>query len=260
MENKIPVRFFIITFLWTWIFWIPWVIIGHGHPIMSLGAFGPVMGALVSLRTINGKGSIKSFFKLFLSLNFGLKVWLTIFSIIFISIAMAYILPDIIGRNEIPSYLPNIYIFPLFLLQMIFLGGGQEEIGWRGYILPYIEKKYGLIIGSLIFGIIWAIWHLPLWFIFGTSQQTYMNYFAFVLSCIGLSYLFSWIITASGNRLFSGLIVHGSVNVLLPAFAVLIMTINADKIRFWFWIYCILIFIIGIIIVIMRTNKKFNIM
>jgi len=255
MENKIPIRFFIITFLWTWAFWLPWIFVGHGHATMSLGAFGPVIGVLISLRTLNGKGSIKNFFKSFISLKFGLKVWLTIFIVLVLSIIIGYIIPKLYGKNETPPYLPSIYLFPLFLLQMILLGGGQEEIGWRGYILPYLEKKYGLNIGSLILGVIWAVWHLPLWFIPGTSQQAYMNFFAFSFSCIGLSYIFSWIIAVSCNRLLSGVIIHGSVNVLLPSYAVLIMTINAEQIRLWFWMYCVLIFIVGIIMMIIRINK-----
>ena len=57
---------------------------------------------------------------------------------------------------------------------MVFLGGGQEEIGWRGYILPFLENKFGRWLGSGILGLIWAFWHLPLWFIPGTNQ-TYGN-------------------------------------------------------------------------------------
>jgi membrane protease YdiL (CAAX protease family) len=258
MENMIPVRFFIITFFWTWLFWVPFIFIGHGHPIMSIGAFGPAIAAFITLLTTNGKGSIKKFFKLFFSLNFGWKVWLTIFGILGISIIMAYILPKVFGINEVPPYLPNIYVFPLFLLQMIFLGGGQEEIGWRGFILPILEKRFGLSIGSFVMGVIWALWHLPLWFISGTSQQEYMNYFAFFISCIGLSYILSWIIAESANRMLSGVIVHGTINVLLLSFAVFVMTISAEKIRFWFWIYCVVIFTVGLVLLIIRNNKNRN--
>ena len=73
---------------------------------------------------------------------------------------------------------------------MVFAGGGQEEIGWRGYIMPRLENRFGLVYGSIILGIIWAVWHIPLWFMRGTNQ-IYMNFFAFMLGCIRLSFFFS---------------------------------------------------------------------
>ena len=270
MENKFPIRFFILTFLWSWLFWGIAILIGSGNsqdfsemitstsiemPLMLIGACGPVFGAFISLRTINGKSAIKPFIKQFFSLKFGWKVWLTIFLVLGLSTFVAWIVPEFFGHNRISPYLPSVYIFPVYLLLMIFFGGGQEEIGWRGYILPFLEKRFGLIIGSLILGIVWAIWHLPLWFMPG-STQVFMNFFAFILTAIGYSYFFSWVINASGNRLFSGLIAHGTANAFIPLFPTLIMEHNVSQIRLW--IYCSLIFTIGILFVIIRTVKSRN--
>ena len=262
MENKIPIRFFVVTFLFSWLIWAVLVLNGSGIissnflsqitlPVILLGAFGPAVGTIVSLYTIKGKGSLKKHFKSFLSLNFGLKVWLAMFLVLGFSAIIAWFLPELFGKDRIASMLPIIFAVP-YLLLMIFLGGGQEEIGWRAYIVPIIEKRHGLVIGSLIFGIIWAIWHIPLWFIPGTSQS-YMNFFGFILLCIGYSYFFSWIIEASRNRFFSGVVVHGIANTFPVLFPFLNMEDNAIQIRYW--IYCFLIFIIGIITVILRTMK-----
>ena len=235
MENKIPVRFFVVTFIFSWLLWTVAIILSRGNsqdviytssgivmPLMFFGAFGPAVGAFVSLRSIEGKGAIKKYCKKFLSLNFGWKVWLFMVLILGGSYFISWIIPELFGEKRIPSFLPNLYVFPIYLLLMIFFGGGQEEIGCRGYILPYLEKKYGLIIGSLILGIVWAIWHIPLWFISGTSQA-YMNFIAFAFMTIGYSYIFSWVREASGNRLLSGLIVHGMANGFVAIFPTLIM-------------------------------------
>ena len=165
---------------------------------------------------------------------------------------IAWITPEFFGENRISPFMP-IYIFPIYLLLMIFMGGGQEEIGWRGYILPFLEKRYGLIIGSLLLGIIWSMWHIPLWFIPGTTQ-TYMNFIAFTFMTIGYSYIFSWIKEMSGNKLLSGLVAHGIANGFAVIFPTLVMDKNANQKRFW--IYSIIILIIGIIIVSIRVNKN----
>ena len=266
MGNKIPARFFITTFSFSWLLWGIAIFLGRGNsqdivytssgiimPLMLLGGFGPAIGAFISLRSLEGKGAIKNYCKKFLSLKFGRKVWLSIFLVLGLSYFIAWIIPEFFGKERIPSFLPNYYIFPIYLLLMVFFGGGQEEIGWRGYILQFLEKKYGLIVGSLILGIIWSIWHLPLWFIPGTSQ-TYMNFLAFTLMTIGYSYFFSWLIEVSENRLFSGLVAHGAANGFAAVFPTLIMEKGAIQIRFW--LYSIITIIVGIIIVLIRTNKN----
>ena len=266
MENKVPVRFFAVTFVFSWSLWALAIILGSGSsqdlvymssgivmPLMLIGAFGPAVGAFVSLRSIEGKGAIKNYCKKFLSLKFGWKVWFLMFLILGGSYFISWIIPELFGEKRIPSFLPNFYIFPIYLLLMIFFGGGQEEIGWRGYILPYLEKRYGLIIGSLILGIIWAIWHIPLWFIPGTSQA-YMNFMVFAFMTIGYSYIFSWVREASGERLLSGLVIHGIANGFAAIFPTLIIENGAKQIRFW--MYGIITLVIGIITVSIRYYKS----
>jgi uncharacterized protein len=113
--------------------------------------------------------------------------------------------------------LPNGYIFPLYWMVMVLLGGGQEEVGWRGYIMPFLESKYSLWIGNIILGITWTVWHIPLWFIPGTSQ-TYIPFIPFAIVSIGLSFILSWVIKRSDGRPISGLIAHGIFNAFIPLF------------------------------------------
>jgi len=266
MENKIPIRFFIFTFLWSWLLWSIVIFIEQGNiqnvsfqsfriefALTILGVFGPAIGAILSVLTIEGKSSLKTFVKAFFSLKFGWKIWLSIFIVLGIAGIIAWIIPEYLGEDRVQTYLPSVYIFPLYVLMMVFFGGGQEEIGWRGYISPYLEKRFGLIIGGLILGIIWAVWHIPLWFI-SSSTQKYTNFFGFMLLTIGYSYFFSWIIKESGNRLLSGIVVHGVANAYAALFPFLIMANNVRQLRSW--IYFILIFVIGVIIVIIRTYKS----
>lgn len=42
-----------------------------------------------------------------------------------------------------------------------------EEVGWRGYLQNELNKRFPLLKASLIVGVIWSLWHLPLWFISG---------------------------------------------------------------------------------------------
>lgn len=82
-KGKFPFRFFIVTFLWSWLIWLPLVLAGFkiipiGQelltaitiPVSILASFGPAVGAFVSLRTLQGKGSIGTYLKSFFKFKF----------------------------------------------------------------------------------------------------------------------------------------------------------------------------------------------
>jgi membrane protease YdiL (CAAX protease family) len=46
----------------------------------------------------------------------------------------------------------------------LFSGGGMEELGWRGFALPRLQKLYSPLVASLLIAVVWALWHLPLYF------------------------------------------------------------------------------------------------
>ena len=194
MNNAIrfPIRFFIATFVWSWLLWIPLALCGQGviavspkllsgmtMPVAILGAFGPLAGALFSLRKEQGKGSAIQYLRSFLDIRLGWKAYVYPLLILGGSTAIAWLLPEFYGEERLPMLFPSVWIFIPYLVMMIFLGGGQEEFGWRGYALPRLEERYGIWIANILLGIVWAFWHLPLWFIPGASQM-YMNFGGFI--------------------------------------------------------------------------------
>lgn len=265
MNEKFPLRFFVVTFLWSWIIWLPFFLAGLGvyhlsesissiitMPLVMLGAFGPAVGTFYSLRTLKGKGEVRKFLKSFLSFRFGWKVWTMILLVIGGINIISWYIPEFFDYDRLSMLLPNIYIFPLYFIIMVFLGGGQEEIGWRAYILPFLESKFGIWIGNIILGLVWAGWHIPLWFLSGASQ-VYMPFIAFAIGCIGLSFFFSWVIKASGGRPLSVLIAHGAFNSFMALFPTLVMQHNVIQVRFW--IHEVLILVVGSVFMLITARR-----
>ena len=56
-------------------------------------------------------------------------------------------------------------------LPLLILGPLSEEIGWRGYALARLQTRWNALTSSLIVGLVWALWHLPLFMMVGTSQH-----------------------------------------------------------------------------------------
>lgn len=78
------------------------------------------------------------------------------------------------------------YCYILMIPLMIF-GGGFEELGWRGFFQPALEEKMTFIPATLLQGIIWTIWHTPLWFVQNANQSNF-NFISFMLYCIAFSF------------------------------------------------------------------------
>lgn len=92
------------------------------------------------------------------------------------------------------------------------IGGGFEEIGWRGYLQPTLQKRWSPFTSTLIVGGIWSIWHLPLWFVVGSNQVS-MNFLWFTLIALALSFLMT-IIYLYTRSIFLCIIFHALINSL----------------------------------------------
>ena len=86
-----------------------------------------------------------------------------------------------------------------------------EEIGWRGYALPRLAARYGLATASLIVGLFWAAWHLPLFFLPGADKYG-QSFPIFVLGGIALSVAIAFLYANTGASLFLTMLMHSAIN------------------------------------------------
>ncbi len=265
---KFPLRFFLVTFMFSWVLWTPLVLCSLTIipisekllsavrvPVIMIGAFGPLAGALFDLHHREGKGSAKKYLEGFLDFKLGWKSYVIPIIIFGGSTFIAWFFPELFGAKRLPMLLPSIWVFIPVLLFMIFLGGGQEEFGWRGYALPVLERKFGIWYANIILGVIWALWHIPTWFITGTTQS-HMNFGGFILLMTGYSFIFSWIRKISGNRPFSGLYTHGLANAFIPVMPTFNLQDSMIQPRYWIWVTLTLL--IGVITTVLRKKEPLN--
>jgi len=95
-------------------------------------------------------------------------------------------------------------------------GATGEEAGWRGFALPRLQEIHGPVKASLILGLIWNFWHLPLWLLSGYSGLDLLIYvLAASVSIISLTFLLTWISNKTPNSLVPIVITHFSFNASL---------------------------------------------
>jgi membrane protease YdiL (CAAX protease family) len=87
-----------------------------------------------------------------------------------------------------------------------------EEIGWRGYALPRLGALFGFAKGSLLLGVIWGLWHLPLYY-YAAALRTYGQSCPFsILVTISISVAMAWLYVNTGGSLFLATLMHWSIN------------------------------------------------
>jgi membrane protease YdiL (CAAX protease family) len=106
-------------------------------------------------------------------------------------------------------------------VRILFLGGPLgEELGWRGFALPRLQQRRTALTSSIFLGLIWGLWHIPLYFVPGTGQHEILRSgtspgFAiggFVGWTIGLSVLFTWLFNKTRGSLIVVILFHAAIN------------------------------------------------
>ena len=92
--------------------------------------------------------------------------------------------------------------------------GGLEEAGWMYVLQPILYKKYGFIASSVFVGVVWVLWHIPLFFIPGTNHfEGLINFWIFNVQVISLSFFRSAIYRIAGKGyVFSYVLFHTMFN------------------------------------------------
>ena len=104
-------------------------------------------------------------------------------------------------------------------VRILILGGPLgEEIGWRGFALPRLQERRSAWRASVVLGLIWGLWHIPLYFVLGTGQFESAGsspapaIAIFVLWTIGLAVLFTWLYNETRGSLIVVMLFHAAVN------------------------------------------------
>ena len=86
-----------------------------------------------------------------------------------------------------------------------------EEIGWRGFALPLLTARLGLARASLLLGIVWATWHLPLFFVPGVDNYG-QSFVIFALQVTAISVPMAWLYARTNGSLLLVMLMHGASN------------------------------------------------
>ncbi|HEX2517124.1 MAG TPA: type II CAAX endopeptidase family protein, partial [Chloroflexota bacterium] len=137
----------------------------------QLGALSASLAGIV-LAAVEGRtGGVRELLGRFLIWRVGLQWWAFVLLFPILPAVAALYLYDLFGGPAVEwsELAPLSSVIPSIIILTIFAGMG-EEFGWRGFALPRLQARHTALVSSLIIGVLWGIWHIPLFLIEGTTQ------------------------------------------------------------------------------------------
>lgn len=238
-NGKDLLLYIIIAFGWSWLLWLPSVIISLtnnqslmywmndvdmsiGLGLVAIGGilstFGPLVAAFVVTGISEGREGVRNLWHRFWDLRLpGPWLWVSLLLPIlliavprFIVVPMGY--PLYLGWASQP-----LLVLGWLLNNFTRSGGLSEEFGWRGYALPLFQAKWNALVSSILLGVVWAAWHIPLWFLAGSSQQG-SSFWLFLANLVLMSILYTWLFNNARGSILVAVIFHAISNTITQMF------------------------------------------
>lgn len=215
--------YFVVAFAFSWIIEAPLALSTLGVlppipvPVAAIAivaaTFGPMVAAFVVTALVDGGPGVAILLRRFVRWRVGVRWYLAVlFGIPMVIIVGTLLVPGAWASFD-PAALAALAGYPLAFLMTVLLGGPLgEEPGWRGFALPRLQKRHGPLRGSLILGVLWAAWHLPLFWSGLWTPATPANIAMFTVMIVALTIIMTWVFNHAAGSLLLMILMHASFN------------------------------------------------
>ena len=209
-------QFFLIAFalMWLCFFTVALAPIRAGTPLgqllLLLGTFAPSLAALLVTARSEGKAGVGALLRGVIAWRVAARWYIFAISFtVIVKLTVAVIDRMVVGVWPRFGTDPW-YMIPLAIAFSTPFQAG-EEVGWRGYALPHLAKRFGLPRASVVLGVIWGCWHLPQFFI--READTYQqSLWVFIVGVTALSVILAWLWLRTGGSLLLTMLFHAAWN------------------------------------------------
>jgi membrane protease YdiL (CAAX protease family) len=226
-------------------YWIYDVEMSPGLALIAAGGifstFGPMVAAFVVTRLTEGPDGVRKLWRRFWDVRLAGGWLLVSFLLPFLLIAVPRFIVIPLGYPLQPGWLAQPVVILGWLLNNFTRSGGMsEEFGWRGYALPKLQARWNALVSSIVLGVIWAVWHLPLWYLAGSSQQG-TPFWQFLANLILISILYTWLFNNARGSILVAVVFHAVGNTVAQIFP-------GSTLNLFYWIELGLIVIVVVVI------------
>jgi membrane protease YdiL (CAAX protease family) len=221
------VFFFLIAYAGSWLLEVPIALSETGTGLLpftiptpllvvAIAAatfLGPTLSAFIMTGTTEGRASIGRLLRRYVLWRVEFRWYLFVLLVIpAIEVLGAIVVPGVLGSFQSLT-LMLVLTYPVAFVSTFILGGPLgEEPGWRGFALPRLQPLHGPLVGSIILGILWACWHLPLFWSGVWTPPTIPNIVMFILMITALTIIMTWVFNNAKGSLLITMLMHASFN------------------------------------------------
>jgi membrane protease YdiL (CAAX protease family) len=232
----------------------------------QLGALSAGLAGIVLAAVEGRKGGVRELLGRFLIWRVGLQWWaFALFGTIVPAVAALYLFNFFGGPAVDWSGLKPIYtVIPTIIILTIFAGVG-EEFGWRGFALPRLQARHSALVSSLIIGLIWGTWHIPLFLTQGTVQSQWLAeagpiipILGYTLFCMAWAIQHTWVFNNTRGSVLLAAVIHGAGNAFIGEYINVYRGHFGGVISFMVvsWVVSIIIVLLAGATNLSRTNER----
>jgi membrane protease YdiL (CAAX protease family) len=205
-------KFFFITFVVSWIcFGLAAVVPNAGGDIFLLGVFMPALVAIYLTARADGNSGLQALFSRVFEWRVGVR-WYVFAIGYMLAIRLAAALIQRVATGTWPQFSHfEWYVLAAAIVVSLPVQAG-EEIGWRGYALPRLGAKLGYAGGSLLLGLMWAVWHLPTFFILPGNGNYGQSFPLFLVGVTAISVAMAWLYLHTNGSVLLAMLMHSAIN------------------------------------------------
>jgi membrane protease YdiL (CAAX protease family) len=219
IQRRPLASFFVLAYAMTWLLWTPLVVSGGGSPtgfgvvLQGLGSLVPSAVAIALIALLHGKAGVRTLLRRLLIWRVGVGWWLAVVSLSTLPLG-AIGLSVLLGGDfpDVADTIPGIVF--LFLFSIFPGSSGGEELGWRGFALPHLQAGRSALGASVVLGVVWGVWHLPL-YLLGADLRPLSLFAAWVPLTVALSVFLTWMYNGTGGSLLIVVLFHAAINLPL---------------------------------------------
>lgn len=221
-----PVRFYVTVFALTWLCWGLAIAFNEGASLVGFMLAGMFMPAAVAVLTVllSKNAALKTDFKRKLTGFYRIRPLSILIAVLVFaaSVAVSILISLLFGGSPDQFSFTEDFSFSVggtSALLTILLASCIEEFGWRGYGEDAVGAYHTWFTESIIFGCVWAAWHLPLFWVDGTYQyglrQMGVIYVVnFLASVIPLDFIQTWVYVKNRRSMLATIIFHVFINIM----------------------------------------------
>ncbi|MEN6435455.1 MAG: type II CAAX endopeptidase family protein [Anaerolineaceae bacterium] len=213
-----------------------------------LGGFVPSLTAIVMTWILEGTAGLKHLGRRLIQFRIGWQWYFATIALVVAGTAGQLVIIKLLGQE----FNNSLFIQQLgSALPLLITGPLSEEIGWRGFALDRLQKKLNPLFSSLIIGLVWGLWHLPLFGMIGTSQhELAIPFISFAAGLISVSVLYTWLYNNTKKSIWTAVFFHW-----IFTYSMQVVASGVTRSAIYNWLEGIPYLLITIIVILVWKNQ-----